>query len=985
MKHIERFQQLQDIPRTIQRLKQAIYIPVASLSAEAWVTPEPVPFDRRKEGQYHPIQPGEKWGDLWDCAWFHLQGTVPDTAVGESIVFILDVNGEGCLFDEKGCPTRGITNVNSQFDTKLGRPGKRIVPFLKQASGGETADFWMEAGCNDLFGRFCGNGTVVQLDIAICKEDIRQLYYDMLILWEIAQVQDTESARYASIIHTLYRAGLLLTDITPESVAKAHDLIAPELDKAGESPSLKIHAIGHAHIDLAWLWPIRETIRKGARTFSTALELMERYPDYIFGASQPQLFSWMKEYYPALYSKIAQRVKDGRIEPQGAMWVEADTNLSGGESLIRQCLYGKSFFKKEFGKDIRVLWLPDVFGYTAALPQILKKCGVDYFCTIKLSWNTYNEFPFHTFHWYGLDGSHVLAHMPPEGTYNSAAAPSSIQKAERNYAEKGICDEALLLFGIGDGGGGPGPEHLERLKRLKNAAGLPPVHQAPAIDFFEEIGLKQDEYPEYHGELYLEKHQGTYTTQAKNKRYNRLMERLLHDAELLCSMHWMQRNEIYPREQLESIWKEVLLYQFHDIIPGSSIRRVYEESLERYAQLEQQVESLINQPRSDSKLAVFNSLGWERTAYVEDNTGWKKLQVPAMGIHPVQEVKPNGSCIMADGTLENACLKVRFNDQGEIVSLVDKRTDREVAISGQPLHQWRLFVDEGDAWDISIDYRNKPAENPILLEVSQKQTMVSVERRQVWRIGNSRLIQRVILWEDCPYVDFQCTVDWQEKKRMLRVDFPLRIQAENCTCDIQFGHIHRNIYDNTSLDYAQFEICAHKWVDISDGGYGVALINNCKYGYSVRKGQISLNLLRATNYPGESADIGEHAFSYALYLHDCPFTECLLERTAYEYNYPVYLVASDPMQGTWLETDTENVVIETVKVSEDGRGLVVRLYENKGKETAYTLTCGFDPWEVWETNMLEQAQRQIAVSGRLITDTLHPFEIRTLLICREGR
>jgi alpha-mannosidase len=376
-----------------------------------------------------------------------------------------------------------------------------------------------------------------------------------------------------------------MNEYSEAEAGNARSVLAKELNKQGGASSLKISAIGHAHIDLAWLWPLRETRRKAARTFSTALMLLEKYPNYIFGASQPQLYAWVQQDYPALYEKVKKKIAEGRWEVQGAMWVEADTNIAGGEALVRQILYGKKYFQKEFNQDMRILWLPDVFGYSGALPQILRKSGIEYFMTTKLSWNIYNKFPHHTFLWSGIDGSEVLAHMPPEGTYNSAASPTSIHKAEAEYMDKGIADECLMLFGIGDGGGGPGEEHLERLERERNLEGLLPIKQEPSIQFFDRLALQRENYKKWHGELYLERHQGTYTTQAKSKRYNRKIEILLRELEFISVLAQLERNESYPDETIERLWKELLLYQFHDILPGSSIHRVYEESLHHYAKI----------------------------------------------------------------------------------------------------------------------------------------------------------------------------------------------------------------------------------------------------------------------------------------------------------------------------------------------------------------------------------------------------------------
>ncbi|HEY4383908.1 MAG TPA: alpha-mannosidase, partial [Ktedonobacteraceae bacterium] len=441
---------------TLNRLEKAIYTPLAELQSEAWVTSEPVPFVERQSGEHKVLAIGQSWGKLWDCAWFHFTGVVPESAAGKAVALLIDLSGEACVVDDTGCPVQGLTTVSSEFDFSLGRPGKRVVSLTQSAHGSEIVDLWADAGCNDLFGKYQDSGTLKEAHIALYHAEMHQLYHDFEVLHELMTQLSPEKARYHRILSALHKASNTLVEYTPEEVQQARAILAVELAKTGGTPSLKISAIGHAHIDLAWLWPLRETIRKGARTFSTVLTMMERYPDYVFGASQPQLYQWMKEYYPPLYKKIQEKVAEGRWETQGALWVEPDSNISGGEALVRQLMYGKRFFREEFGTDPKMVWLPDVFGYTAALPQLLKKAGVDYFLTIKISWNTFNVFPHHTFFWQGIDGSRVLAHMPPEGTYNSSAAPRAIMAIEKNFADKVVSEYSALLFGIGDGGGGPG-------------------------------------------------------------------------------------------------------------------------------------------------------------------------------------------------------------------------------------------------------------------------------------------------------------------------------------------------------------------------------------------------------------------------------------------------------------------------------------------------------------------------------------------------
>ncbi len=498
-----------DLGATLRRIERTIYTPITELHIEAWVTPEPVPYAARQSGQHTVLSIGQSWGKLWDCAWFHFTGIVPESAAGKAMALLIDISGEACIVDDEGCPVLGLTTVSSEFDLSLGRPGKRVVPLRSCADSNEIIDLWADAGCNDLFGKYQDSGTLKEAHIALYNEEMYRLYHDFEVLYELMDQLPQEKARYQRILFALHSAANELVEYSAEEAQHARVLLAGELAKTGGTPSLNISAIGHAHIDLAWLWPLRETIRKGARSFATVLALMERYPDYVFGASQPQLYQWMKDFYPQLYKKIKTKIVEGRWETQGAMWIEPDTNLSGGEALVRQLLYGKRFFRAEFGTDPKMLWLPDVFGYTAALPQILKKAGVDYFLTIKLSWNTVNTFPHHTFFWQGIDGTSILAHMPPEGTYNSSAAPRAIVAAEKTYADKAVSEHCALLFGIGDGGGGPGTEHLERLAREKNLDGLVPVVQEPMETFFQRLSQEAtSQYKTWIGELYLEKHQG---------------------------------------------------------------------------------------------------------------------------------------------------------------------------------------------------------------------------------------------------------------------------------------------------------------------------------------------------------------------------------------------------------------------------------------------------------------------------------------------
>ncbi|SDS10935.1 alpha-mannosidase [Paenibacillaceae bacterium GAS479] len=994
----------------LERLQPKIYEPIANLEVSAWVTAEPVPYAERMSGLPLKLQPGDKWGELWDCAWFHFKGIVPEQGKGNKVVLLIDVNGEVCLVDEDGSPTQGLTNINSEFDHSLGMPGKRVVPISDSSSGSEVIDLWGDAGCNDLFGYY-RSGKLKEAVIAICHEDIRKLYYDFEVLLETAEHLPDGLARKERILRTLYDASLLLANPTADKIAEVHRMLGEQLAKRGGDPVLTLSAVGHAHIDLAWLWPIRETIRKGARTFSTVLHMMERYPDYVFGASQPQLYDWMKIHYPKLYDRIKERVQEGRWEPQGAMWVESDTNVPGGESLVRQLLYGKRYFQQEFGQEMKSLWMPDVFGYTASLPQLLKKAGVDYMMTQKLSWSSYNKHPHHTFMWEGLDGSTVLTHMPPEDTYNSPAAPRSIAKAEQEYLDKGVSDRALMLFGIGDGGGGPGEEHLERLAREQNLLGLAPVEQEPSHRFFERLAEGADRYETWRGELYLEKHQGTLTSQGRNKWYNRKLEKALRELEFAAVLAEMTDGSPYPAKQLEEIWKEVLLYQFHDILPGSSIKRVYDESLERYAALLEQTEGLTERAYTAvvgangmSGKVVFNSLPWEREEWLKLDAGWQYVLIPAMGYTLVAQEAEKAAeqfpQLQASGeqrVIENRLLKVVFSTDGSISSIFDKEHEREIVLPGQTANALRIYVDEGDAWDFRQDYRATGGMKLELTDMFSFQDGPKAGFIMRYLFGSSMLVQRVELTEGSRRIDFETEVDWQESGKMLRTSFPVNVRTDSVSCEIQFGYLKRPTHRNTMWDYAKDEICAHHYVDLSEPDYGVALLNDSKYGHRAEGGELDLNLLRSPSFPDPEADRAEHKFTYSLYPHAGNHVEAGIYRRGYELNVPLrtYVVnaSSDMAAGdkstsgvgwlpdsSFLLTGHPNVMVETVKRAEDDGDIVVRLYETAGTRLQTKLQAGFPVAEAWLADLLERKLEPLEAGGDAMELEFGPFEVKTVKI-----
>ncbi len=993
------------------RIQASIYELISELKVTVWVTPEPVAFDRRTSGAKKILTPGKKWGKLWDCGWFHFTGRVPPSAAGEKIVILIDICGEACIVDESGCPVRGLTTLSSTYSYSLGRPGKRVVQFLPEARGDEAVDLWAEGGCNDLFGELRDKGTLKEANIAICHEEIRRLYYDFFVLFDLMEYLPEDRARHQRILAALNRAANLLSDYTEEEARRARDILAAELKKRTGDPSLTISAIGHAHIDLAWLWPLRETVRKGARSFSTVLDLMERYPDYTFGASQPQLYEWIKERHPLLYRKIKSRIEEGRWEPQGAMWVEADTNISGGEALIRQILFGKRFFRSEFGKDMKILWLPDVFGYSASLPQLLKKSGIAYFMTIKLSWNNFNIHPHHTFIWRGIDGSEVLVHMPPEGNYNSSAAPRAIIQAEKAFQDKAVSDRCLILFGIGDGGGGPGAEHLEYLEREKNLAGLSPVIQEPAEKFFKRIEKDRSKYKTWSGELYLERHQGTYTTQARNKWYNRKLEITLRELEIACVLSDLASGfaassgfagSEYPKGELNKIWKEVLLYQFHDILPGSSISRVYEESLASYQQLLKRTKELtgqaydrlgnhINTSGFTEPVIVINSLSWERKEWIKIGEKWFKGIIPPLGYSTVEASSKQDISVELSAnekSLENDLLRIDFAEDGSIQSIFDKEYRREILNSGRPANRLAVYEDNGDAWDIPINYEEKPPSGFTLISKKAGIDGPLAIMRQEYRFADSRLIQEITVRAGSRRIDFATEVDWKESGKMLRTSFPLAILATTATCDIQFGSIQRPTHRNTSWDMAKYEICAHKWVDISQVDYGVALLNDSKYGYKAIDNILDLNLLRSPGHPDPAADRAHHQFVYSLFPHQGNHISGGVVRAGYELNVPLSIIpariqkGSCPPDFSFLKNEAENIVVETIKKAEEGEDIIVRLYETHGAFTQTSLLFNFRIKSVYLVTMTEEDVKRLKpVKGAVKLD-FKPFEIHTLKISK---
>ncbi len=789
--------------------------------------------------------------------------------------------------------------------------------------------------------------------------------------------------------------------------------------------------IGHTHIDVAWWWTVEQTREKVGRSFATVLKLMEEYPDYKFMSSQPQLYYFLKERYPELYARLKQRVKEGRWEPEGGMWVEADCNLTSGESLVRQFIHGKKFFKEEFGMDNKILWLPDVFGYSGALPQIMKKCGIDYFMTTKLAWNQFNKIPDDTLIWRGIDGTEIFTHLITTlgvgqdtgeffTTYNGMLHPDAIMGGWTRYQNKEINNDILISYGYGDGGGGPTREMLETSRRMeKGIRGIPKVRQEFAGTYFKELYDRVKDNKRlavWEGEFYFEYHRGTYTSMARNKRSNRKSELMLMDLELLSVLALGQK--AYPVKELDSMWKTVLINQFHDILPGSSIHEVYEVTKKEYAELAEQMKKLIRErlevlTEAGEGITVYNTLGFVRNDIVNlGECGAAALMDEAGDYYPVQQtaagavayvnnLPSKGSKTFAfaqrkaavpfkltGSLLETPFYRIAINDQGMLTSVYDKDNDREVLKDGQYGNLLRMYEDKPiyyDNWDIDIFYTEKywDADKVTRMEwteIGAVRATLEIERK----ISNSTIKQKIYFYADSRRIEFDTYVDWREHQHLLKVHFPVNIHSDEAAFDIQFGNVTRKVHTNTSWDKARFESCGQKWIDLSEGHYGVSLLNDCKYGHSVKDGNMAITLIKSGTEPNPVTDQEEHFFTYALYPHAETWRNGGTVMEAAKLNQPAYAVQGG-IPGTvkfFASVDKSNIMLETIKSAEDGNGIILRMYEceNALTNAAVKLGMASSVASVEECNLIEEKISDIPMAEEGFMVKIKPYEIKTFRV-----
>ncbi|HEV7757571.1 MAG TPA: alpha-mannosidase [Acidimicrobiales bacterium] len=1036
-----------------EHIRPAVWGDTVALDLAAFhVDGEPVPAEVALAADYQPFAVGERWGPSWGTSWFRVTGRVPAGWAGQHVVAKLATGlhprvgfGGEALVWQDGQPRQGLSWDHDEYP---------VAAAGAAADDGHAVELYIEAAANPyLLGHVRSTRDPIPVylpdpqgapllrfgraDLVVKHDEVAALADDVDVLLALAREVTVADRRGAQVIAALEEAArrLDLDDVVGTAKA-ARAPLAEALAVRASSAAHRVTAVGHAHIDTAWLWPLRETRRKCARTFSTALQLMDEYPEYVFLASQPQQYAWMKETYPSLFERIRRRVAEGRWEAVGAMWVEADCNLPSGESLVRQLVHGKRFFRDELGVDSREVWLPDVFGYCAQLPQIMRGAGAERFLTQKLSWNDTNRPPHSTFWWTGIDGSSVLAHFPPAETYNGLMTVDELRRAERTFREHGLSDRSLYPYGWGDGGGGPSRPMLERARRLRDTEGVPRVELAPSAAFFaaaEHDGDDGSRLPRWSGELYLERHRGTYTSHADVKAGNRWGEAALHDAELWSAFVPALADAADVRAELDRAWKLLLLHQFHDILPGSSIHWVYLDAARDHAEVRLIADGVRDRALAalaasaaggsdgSGDVVLFNALGHPRSGVVvlaEDAlpTGTRSLgaEQPVQSLHdgrwavpadlpahgwttvaPSTEPPPEPASTalsVSDRHLENERLRVEWGDDGQLASIFDKAQARQVIAPGQRANVFQLHPDRPenfDAWDIdheALDHVEDLA-GPVAVEVVDDGPLV-VAVRFTWRFGASSLTQVVSLATGSPVLEFDTSVDWHEDHRLLKAAFPVDVHAPRAAFEVQYGHVERSTHDNTSWDHAQFEVCAHRWADLSEAGFGVALLNDCKYGYDVKGEVLRLSLLRATTMPDPVADRGEHRFRYALLPHGGSFPEAGVLQRAAELGIapearPVTSAGpGDRTSESSLVTSTSpGAVVSAVKRADEGDGLVVRLYEAWGGRRRTQLQLARPVSRAQRADLLEQAQSDVELTDPTTLDLeLRPFEIVTLLL-----
>jgi alpha-mannosidase len=995
-------------------VEPAVFGPGAALTITAHHPPgEPISPAEAVRRPYEPFTVGEAWGPRWGTTWFHLRGRVPAEWRGQEVVLRLEAlragtsipGGEFLIFSTAGGRLTPLVGLSFQH---------AAATLFASAAGGEDVDLYVEAAANPTTpeDRMAGfdwpelrpdpggppGFVLTRCELAIRRPAVRALARDLRLAIGLA----AQDARH--VIPALAATCAVIDPRdAPGSAPAALEALAVLF--GGQSPAsrnghgvpARITAVGHAHIDTAWLWPLRETIRKCARTFATAVTLMEDFPEYRFVCSAAQHLVWIEERYPELFARIAERVRTGQFVPVGGMWVEADCNMASGEALVRQIVLGKRYFADRFGVDCREVWLPDAFGYTAALPQIMAAAGVDWFISQKLSWNETNRFPYHTFWWEGLDGTRVRAHFPPADTYNGVMSLQQLFRSAR-------AARSIYPFGHGDGGGGPTREMLESARRVNDLDGVPTVALEPPAAFFAAVEADPAPLPVWVGDLYLEKHRGTFTSQAGIKRGNRNGEAALQAAELWTAAAGTAADPGVSA-QLDMAWRLLLTNQFHDILPGSSIRWVAEEAEAQLAEVERRATAVADDALAalaasidtSGPAVVFNPTPFRRREVVDVNDRSHYVDVPPLGWTVIApHARTPDAVEVTDTWMSNGHLRLEWDADGRLTRVFDYDHDRDVLADGGFGNLFQLHEDrprDYDAWDVDRDYLDHVTDlagdaltGPVHVDVVEAGGLRGAIRFRR-SFGTSVIDQTMVLGAGSRRVDFVTDVDWHEDHKFLKVAFPVAIHAAAARFEIQFGHLARPTHANTAYEQARFEVCAQRWADLSETGYGVALLNDCKYGYDVRGHTLRLSLLRAPTAPDPLCDRGRHRFTYALLPHAGDLTPVIA--AGYALGAPLEIRtpapsasigagAARPAEHSMITVSDPGFVVETVKAADDGRGVILRGYEALGGRRRIRLLPGVPCTAAVRSDLLERDGEAIDIDGDGVALTVRPFELVTL-------
>lgn len=981
-----------------------------------------IPYQEALCLPYAPVTEEMNLTPAWATYWFRLRGQIPATWQEKPVDLLFHCQSEALLWIG-GKPAQGLNFEGALPGEEGGRIDARL-PAAMVKDGSIILE--VEAACNMLYGavpntRYLFTGA----EVALFDQEAWDLFHDLFMPSEfLNRLLRQNNPGMPWLGHHVPEKlspwqGYLLERMNDICNAGSPDdrstwpaireIVAEIYSHKNASYCHEISALGHCHIDTAWRWPLAEAKRKCARSFSTALSYMERYPEYQFACSQAFQYQWMKESYPSIYENIKKAVARGQWIPVGGSWVEPDCNLPSGESLVRQFLYGKRFFQQEFGWDCREAWNPDVFGCSGALPQILRGVGIEFFLTQKLFWNQFNKPQYQNFNWRGIDGSEVLTHFPPAENYNALSYESLFQDLlmhESRSCDHDRTNEGLLLYGFGDGGGGPTTHMIEILRRAQDFQGVPRVNFRTSEQFFHRLKKRLRSTETVDGELYLELHRGTYTSQAANKLGNRRNEILLRNLEILYSVALHTRDIPYPSDALERLWKVLLVNQFHDILPGSSITEVHEESRADYAAIEAEGTSLLTRAadamgESDS-VSVVNLCGWDRLGLLECDApvapsaqkSWQgrflvPIEVPSCGTSSLDAAVIEGAPVTINQkgdtfVLENDFLQAVLSSSGHLTSLVEKSSGREVVPPHHQGNRFVLFEDRpvsADAWDVDIFHLEKPTDSPVAVSakvIERGPFRVGVEFS--YQFGPSTLIQRSFLSTRCDYLEFACEVDWHHRHQFLKVEFPVLVQAPDAAFETQFGYIRRPTHFNSSQDIAKFEVPAHRWIDLSEPGFGVSLWTDCKYGYAVHQNVMRISLLRGPEDPDPTADIGRHTFRYAICPHTASLADACIVRKAYEFSMPWILVKGATQRQSWFSVDSPNMIIDTVKKAEDSDGLILRIYECNGSRGTARFSTTLPCRAARLTNLLEKTVGDLTLVSGGITLDYTPFQIITIAL-----